>query len=232
MKTRLLIAALALFAGSQANAQQISFGALGGLNYSIISQKVDPEPAGFESDNPNGLGFFLGGYGEYELQEGIGVRAELQLSFRSTRQKSEESFSFFGTTTTSEIDYTNRDTYLAIPILLDYDVNESLSLQAGPSLGFLLGAKQKGESTTTTTTAGSTTTETFNVDGSSTAGRNGFEFGIALGGQYALNETMGLGLRYTRAFTDISSNNSFGGVTYKSKYNVFQVLFTYALGDV
>lgn len=226
-------------AGSQVNAQDIAFGALGGLNYSIISVNVDPEPAGFESDNSNGLGFFLGGYGTYALQDGLGLRAELQLSFRGTRQKIDETdtFEFFGTTSTSEIesDISNRDNWLVIPILLDYEVNERLNLQAGPSLGFLFGAKQKIESTSTTTTtiAGETTSETFsfNGDGSSTSGRNGFEFGLALGGQYALNETMGLGLRYTRAFTDIASNNSSGGTTYKTKYNVIQVLFSYKLGE-
>ncbi|MFT6184548.1 MAG: opacity protein-like surface antigen [Flavobacteriales bacterium] len=214
-------------AGSQVNAQGITFGALGGLNYSIISVNVDPEPAGFESDNPNGLGFFLGGYGDYELRAGIKLRAELQLTFRGVSQKTEDTFEFFGTTSTTETDFKSRDTYLAIPILIDYEVNESLSLQAGPSLGFLLGSKQKGESTTTTTLAGSTSTETFSFDGSSTAGRNGFEFGIALGAQYALNETMGLGLRYTRALSDIASSNA----TYKQKYNVIQVLFSYKIGE-
>lgn len=229
---KILFSLIAVFALVQVKAQDISIGAIGGLNYSIISQKVDPEPAGFENDNAKGLGFFFGGFGEYKLQEGINLRAELQLSFRSTRVKSETTEVEGGFSYEVKQDYTNRDNFLIIPILIDYEVNEMLSLQAGPSFGFLLGAKQKGESTSTTTIAGVTDTQTFNFDGSSTVGRKGFEFGIALGGMYNVAEGVDVGLRYTRAFSDIATNTSFGGSTYKQKYNVFQVLVSYSLGEI
>ena len=74
-------------------------------------------------------------------------------------------------------------TYLNIPILAKYYVAEQVSLHAGPQFGLLLGAEDEGEEFLTT-----------------------LDVGIALGGDYHINENIGVGLRYVIGVTDISDS--------------------------
>ena len=197
------------------------------MNINIVSQNITPNQPGIEEENSSGFGFHLGGFGTYGLSEELKLRAELQLAFRPISNKVDEEFSFLGVTTKQEGKVRNRDSFLLIPLLADYQLNENVSVHGGFSLGFLLGSKQSGEVTTTTDGE----SETFNVDGNSTAGRNGFELGFMLGGEYRLNEDMSAGLRYMRGLTDLNENNSQGGVTFKSKYNVIAFYVTFLLGE-
>lgn len=212
---------------SSGQAQDLAFGAMGGFNINIVSQNIDPDQPGIDEENSSGFGFHLGGFGTYALSEELKLRAEMQLMFRPVSNKIDEEFTFLGVTTSQEGKVSNRDSFLLIPLLADYQLNETVRLHGGFSLGFLLGAKQSGE--ITSTTAGES--QTSNVDGNSTAGRKGFELGFVLGGEYVLNEQLSAGLRYTRGLTDLNENNSAGGVTFKSKYNVIALYVTYALGS-
>lgn len=54
---------------------------------------------------------------------------------------------FSGNVLTSSIDLTSKLDYINIPIAIKYYVVEGFSLQAGPQIGFLISAKEKGEVT-------------------------------------------------------------------------------------
>jgi opacity protein-like surface antigen len=215
----LMIAALGTIA---AQAQDLTYGAMAGAGYNSISVSTS---GGENPDNPNGFGFFLGGYAEYGLTEEINFRPEVHLAFRrfrSTETYSDFDIDEFGNTIegTSEAKVRSRDTFLEIPLYFTYGLNESLEFMAGPSLGFLLGSKTKAD--VTTTIAGNTSTSEFEDSG--TTGRNGFEFGLALGAQYKVDDTMAVGLRYTRVLTD-----AYDFSNQNSKYNLLRVTFSYAL---
>lgn len=197
-------------------AQDLKFGALAGLNVNIITENVDPEPDGYESSTASGFGFHLGGFGEYAINESIGIRAELQIQQRGVTDEIEfvtidENLEL----TTAMVDYKQSDLFVQIPILVAINAGESLSFHVGPTLGFLASANAEFDGE-----------EVENAD----EGRNGFELGLALGAQYNLNENMGIGLRYTRGLTDLAEDNEFGGTTLNNNYNVIQAYFSYAFG--
>lgn len=219
MKKTLLFAVAVLFAGAAFS--QLTVGALAGPNLSIVSQSLSEDVEGFEAESVSGIGFQVGAFAKYGLSDKVGIKAELQ--FQSRGQSSDDSFEFLGETIETETK--SRDSYLAIPILVDLGLTDGLSLEVGPSLGFLMGSSITSEST-----SGGNTTETT-IDGDdATEGRNGFEFGAAIGAHYMLNEDLGVGLRYTRALTDILEDNDLGGdVTLNSNYNVIQLNITYNL---
>lgn len=209
---------------------QVTFGPVAGGGLNIITQSVDPEPEGFETENTSGFGFFVGGFAALELSEGLYVRPELHFALRgsSDTETTTTSTTVLGQTieTTTEEDFTSRDSFLEIPVLIGYEFSEGLSVQAGPAIGLLLGSSASGE--ITTTTGGESTTVEFDSD--STEGRNGFEFGLALGLNYRLESGLGFGVRYTRALTDIAEDNDFGGTTFNQNYNLIRVNLSYTLG--
>lgn len=213
-------------------AQDVTFGPMVGAGANIITVNVDPEPEGFEAENTSGFGFFVGGFANLGLTDQISIRPELHYAMRMASDNESTTIEtpdgFGGTvTTTTENDINSRDSFLEIPILLGYQVADGFNLHVGPSLGLLLGSKVTGESTTTV--AGETTTVDIDDDG--TDGRNGFEFGLALGANYMLPSGLGFGVRYTRAFTDVLEDTDFGGVTFNQNYNLVRVNISYTLGQ-
>lgn len=209
---------------------QVTFGPMLGGGANIITVNVDPEPEGFEAENTSGFGFFLGGFAELELSEGLYVRPELHYALRGSSDTETETTTttILGQTveTTTENDITARDSFLEIPVLIGYEFSEGFSVQAGPAIGLLLGSSASGE-VTTTTDGESTTVE---IDSDSTEGRNGFEFGLALGLNYRLESGLGFGVRYTRALTDIAEDNEFLGTTINQNYNLIRLNLSYTLG--
>ena len=216
MKKQFLLFCAAALMTSGLMAQDLTFGALAGVNMNFITQNVDPEPDDFESSTASGFGFHLGGFGEYALSESVGIRAELQIQQRGTTDEIEfvtidENLELVTTT----VDYKQNDLFVQIPILVAINAGESLSFHVGPTLGFLASANAEFDGE-----------EVEDAD----EGRNGFELGLALGAQYNLNETMGLGVRYTRGLTDLAEENEFDGTTFNTNYNVVQLYFSYAFG--
>lgn len=219
MKKNLLFAVAMIFAGTASS--QLTVGALAGPNLSIVSQSLSEDVEGFEAENASGVGFQLGAFAKYGLSDKLGIKAELQ--FQSRVQSDNDSETIAGQT--SEFKYKSRDSFLAIPILVDLELTDGLSLEVGPSLGFLMGSR-----ITTESTIGGQTTE-ITIDGSdATEGVNKLEFGVAIGAHYMINEDLGLGFRYTRALSDVFEDNDLGGdVTLNTNYNVIQLNITYNL---
>lgn len=103
------------------NAQDIKFGAKGGLNFANIS-----------GDNSSELGtvtaFHFGVLGEIPVSEKFSFQPELL-------------FSGQGFSIGKDVVALN---YLNVPLIGKYYVTKGLSLEAGPQIGFLLSAKNEG----------------------------------------------------------------------------------------
>jgi len=86
--------------------------------------------------------------------------------------------------------------YLSLPILLQYEITNQLSVGAGPEISYLLAARQ----------------HSTNNSGFPTGPLDWyrpFELGINLNVQYRLLEQLSVGLRYNIGLTDITENIEF-----------------------
>lgn len=225
MKKQLLYLA-AIFLTTGAYAQEVSFGPTAGLNYNIVSESVNPEPDDYEADNASGVGFMVGAFARIGLTNAIAIRPELQYSIRKTQTDYSDSYDILGVTTSVESTSTGTDSYLSIPLLIDYALNENLSLQVGPTASLLLGTETETESTTTVGGVSSTEVSSSNSD----EGRNGFELGLTAGAMLNTDLGLGVGFRYTRGLTTLNEETEFGDATYKLNYNVIQLVVSFAIG--
>lgn len=236
MKKVLTTAALLVIVGS-ANAQ-LTVGAKAGLNYTIISTKIDPEPSE-KPESGSGIGFHLGGFLEYELSDKIALRPELLYSIRGFQEdeKTSTSSTIGGIVTTTETSAENKSSYsyLEIPLLLAYKASDNFSLHVGPGFGLLMGGKVKssGDTKTTVVNGGQTTTTTAAYDaelsGSDvTEGLRGMELGAVIGAGYQADGGLGFNFRYWRGLSTVNEETEFFGTTVKSNTNLIQLSVTYA----
>ena len=120
MKKILLLAVVTVLGFANVNAQEIKFGAKGGLNFATIS-----------GDNTEDVGlvtaFNFGVVSEIPLSEKFSFQPELMYSGQG--------YDFE--------DNTVALSYLNVPLMAKYYVAIGLSVEAGPQIGFLLAAKNE-----------------------------------------------------------------------------------------
>lgn len=120
MKKILLLAVVTVLGFTNVNAQEIKFGAKGGLNFATIS-----------GDNTNGI--------DAVTSFNFGVLSEIPISdkfsFQPELMYSGQGYSFN--------DNTIALSYLNVPLMGKYYVTKGLSVEAGPQIGFLLAAKNE-----------------------------------------------------------------------------------------
>ena len=120
MKKFLLLAVLTVLGFANVTAQEIKFGAKGGLNFATIS-----------GDNTNGI--------DAVTSFNFGVLSEIPISdkfsFQPELMYSGQGYSFN--------DNTIALSYLNVPLMGKYYVTKGLSVEAGPQIGFLLAAKNE-----------------------------------------------------------------------------------------
>lgn len=119
-----------------------------------------------------------------------------------------------GANYTGSSDRSLRLHYLDVP--LAFHVNTGgLFFEAGPQVGFLVGAKYQ---------AGSNTVDV--KDGTSSV-----DFGYLFGLGYQLKHGLGVGLRYNGGFTSVDKATTFGNVTTQSRIrnSAFQLYLTYSV---
>ncbi|MCO6162619.1 porin family protein [Flavobacterium sp. NRK F7] len=118
---KVVFAAVAVVLFGISYAQEVKFGAKGGLNLSTLSG---------DDDTAMKVGFQVGGFAEISVTEKFAIQPELLYSTQGTK--------YDGTGDPSlHLDYLN------IPVMAKFFVTEGLSLEAGPQVGFLLSAKLK-----------------------------------------------------------------------------------------
>lgn len=104
---------------------QLSGGIKAGLNVANVSI----EPDVISTDNRVGL--HLGGYAKFDINENISLQPELLYS--------QKGFGFTLLTASSDMNIN----YMDLAALVRYNINEMISIHAGPQLGFVLSAKAK-----------------------------------------------------------------------------------------
>jgi hypothetical protein len=161
-----------------ANAQ-LKFGAKAGLNYSTLSYNLEGEDLDEDLETPSGIGYHAGVYLKKSFSDKIGLQPELVVSMR-TLSESEDGAK-----------YEETYTYIDIPVMLDYNLSEKLSLQVGPQLSLLGAHKWKY------TYDGETESE------SSTEGLNSMNFCLAVGGTFDTGNGLNFGVRYQRGLNSI-----------------------------
>lgn len=125
MKTKIISLAILLFMGSAAFSQTFKLGIKGGANLGKIS--------GESFKDEFSLGYHVGGFATIGLGGKFAIQPEVL--FNQVNNDTTTSFSdVFKVNNVSSIQLK----YLSIPVLLNYNINKFLTLQAGPQFGILL----------------------------------------------------------------------------------------------
>ncbi|MEO8066464.1 MAG: porin family protein [Flavobacteriales bacterium] len=234
-----ILLAVGAFALGTSTFGQTLVGGKVGLNYTLISTTIDPEPDD-APDQGSGIGFHAGGYVQFGISEHVGVRPEVLFSMRGFQQdrvSTSSSSGPFGTTITDRSESSNRTaySYVEIPLLLSFQANKKFGVQVGPGLGLLMGGKVKssGSSTRTVTDGNTSTVTTSDFDmttsGSDvTDGLRKLEIGGVVGMIYEAESGVNFGIRYWRGLNTVNEDTSYGDATVKSYTNLFQASLGYS----
>lgn len=147
----------------------IIFGIKGGLNISNMMGDLN--------DNNLRTSIHLGVVSEIVISDRVSLQPELLYSGQGYSDGSIVGFS------------RKKYNYITLPILAKINVIDQVSVEAGPSLGFLIGAKHK------------TDTSNTSIDGASF-----LDFGLNLGATYELKNGIFFSSRYNYGL--INANNS------------------------
>lgn len=204
-----LVLALAVAASSLTFAQQ--FGAKAGMNVSSLSNDADL------SDQKSKIGFNAGVFMNLPLGADFSIQPELIYT-----QYGSKSDYTLPTPTPSGIVNQNYSAsthldYIALPVMIQYNVLPQFYLEAGPELGLSVTAKNKVKNESTNTTLAES--DNFKDD------INGFNVGIGLGAGYYFTDNIGVTARYVAGLTDIAEDRPSGSSSIKN--NVFQVGLAY-----
>lgn len=205
MKKLFLSAAVAV--STLTFAQQ--FGVKAGMNVSSLSKDANL------SDQGSKIGFNAGLFMNAPISADFSIQPELIY----TQYGEKYDYTVPSTPISDEMRYsgaTHLD-YVALPVMLQYNVTPSFYLEAGPEFGFLVSAKDKAKNETT----GETLAESDNYKDS----LNGFNFGAGIGAGYFFTPNIGITARYVAGFTDIYKDGQNSGDAVKN--NVFQAGLAY-----
>lgn len=179
------------------NAQDIKFGAKAGANIASVTGEI--ESAGSR------VAFHLGGMAEIPISNELFIQPELLFSSQGYKVDN-------GTGTLN---------YINLPIMGKYFVNEELSIEAGPQIGYLLSATIEvdninnggGINTPSPDTEKSSTIKSSNA-ASNVLSNDIKEFfkstdiSFGIGATYKLQNGINLSARYNFGLSNISSDNS------------------------
>lgn len=195
---------------------QITYGPRLGLNLANLS--------GDDTDDSKMLiGFHIGGFGNYAINEMISVQAELLYDTKGAKYE-------YTDANNKKVKAPANLSYLSIPVLAKGTFGESIKFfgELGPTFGFLLGAKFDGESEYTT----------FEWDPNNPFAPpvektvkykefyKGMDMGLALGGGVYLpvgNMMASVGLRYGFSLGTIADKTEFDDSTPKVKNSVISI---------
>lgn len=166
---RIILTIFACMAFGFANAQSVRFGVKAGLNVSNFT--------GYQEDVKSLNGFHIGGFTELKVAKKFAIQPEFLFSTQGTTIEG------FNGNSNSSI----KLNYLNIPVLGKYYITDAFTVEAGPQIGFLLSAKNKGED---------------DHDYYKT-----LDFGLNVGCGYEFTDNISLGVRYTFGLTNVADNS-------------------------
>jgi hypothetical protein len=191
---------------------QLQIGLQAGFNYTTFGGP-DVKTWGEMDVNPTWKpGFHLGGLITYDEFLPIVLEAGLYYSMKGCKYKGEMYDYEGGTGMTYNLVRIKDLKYIDLPLLARYYINENLSVFAGPEFAFLLSAKVRdkpegGE------------TEVIDVMDE----YKGFDFLVALGLAYMLNNGLQIQLQYDHGLSNISDYGNGGESYYTIKNRVLKL---------
>ncbi|WP_278353072.1 porin family protein [Chryseobacterium gleum] len=169
---------------SAASTSPVRFGLKAGLNISTIS-----------NNNANSkAGFYGGVFANIPVAQDFSVQPEVLYSGQGAKAKANSNIKL------------NTD-YIAVPVMLQYNLIPNLYVEAGPQFAFLISAKGKGNGATVDVK------DDFKT----------FDFGLGLGAGYYFTQNIGVNVRYTAGLTKIAKEDDGDS----SKNGVFQIGLAY-----
>ena len=234
MKKKLLFSFLLI--SSFAFSQEIRFGVKAGLNKSNLKGNYPTEI----NEKKSKIGFHLGGFAEYEINERLTLQPELLFSTQGNTYGYKDYYG--GGSYYDGADYNFKLNYINLPIILRYGEIEKLSIDFGPQIGYVLSAKTKIdviEDSRDPSQNYSVEIDMLN-DGEydfggttvqSKASVNRLDFSINLGATYDITEELFVQARYNVGLSAVDKNSMNGSNTdsWKMKNSVFQISVGYKL---
>lgn len=170
---------MCLFALAENARAQTKFGFKAGINY--VNNVYVNTPNGSNGENKYRLGYHAGVFGNIGISNKVFLRPELLFSNKGHKFDGSATFQPAG-------DGAVHLNYFNLPLLVEYHLFDRLYLLAGPEFGYLVSAKSKFDS------------ETIDIKNSFD---NDFDFGLATGLSFALNEKFTIDARYTHGLSSI-----------------------------
>ncbi|MFD2909422.1 porin family protein [Flavobacterium ardleyense] len=183
MKKLLLVVAVAVLGFSNVSAQDIKFGVKGGLNFATLLGDN-------ASDSDLVSSFNFGIMSEIPITDKFSFQPELMYSGQGYGIKDTKDFVSL--------------TYVNMPLMAKYYVAKGLSIEAGPQVGYLIGADFDGE----------------NIKDSFKK----LDFGANVGVGYKLENGLNFGVRYNLGLSNINNTD---GSSNKYKNGVLQASVGY-----
>ena len=241
---KLLLTIITVSSLSFLSAQEIKFGAKGGLNSSRIKFTVPRIVfGGFEAIYANKdyqfkNGFHVGGFVEFVITDQFSFQPELLLSFQGSKYESNDTeykplpgFDQFETVTNTTTNLTTA--YINIPLMAKYYVSEKLYLMVGPQVGYLVGAKSKSEGFAINAFAIFTppkTIKTLTIIDSDTDVKESFKsfnLSAGAGAGYFFTENIFAEARYNRGLSNDSQMVRFFNIDPDAKASAIQISLGY-----
>jgi hypothetical protein len=192
---KLMLTAVAVITFAFSNAQETRIGIKGGVNLTSIN--------GYGTQSTSRVGFQVGGFAEIKISDKFAIQPELLLSTQG--RCTEISGSGFGFRSKEKSGLV----YLNIPVMAKFYVVDKFSIEAGPQIRFLLGAKSKWEVTSEN--------GTFSGNDDVKSSYDDLDLGVNLGAGYDFTKDLSVGFRYNLSLTSYGKSLD-GNKIYNSVY--------------
>lgn len=179
-----------VFTCSLVNAQDVSFGLKAGVNYGKMKSSDSDENKYVDPV----IGPHFGIVADIPIDEKFSVQPELLYS--STGYKISYSMEYW------EAEYNGKLNYVSIPIMGKYKLKDGLYIEAGPYFGYLLSAKEDGESSDTFKAT------LYSYDNEDVKEYfKSLDIGLGIGAGYQLENGLYFNARYTLGLIDINNED-------------------------
>lgn len=187
---------------------EIRLGIKAGVNLSTLS--------GDDVDADFLFGYHIGGFAEIQITEKFSFVPEMLFSLQGYQNTESLGEEFEGISASADVDEELNLSYLNFPLMARFNINEYFYAEAGPQIGFLMGARfdssfsSSAEVSFVDEDGNSTTITEEVVEESSLNVRDQFEnidFGVNIGLGGNITDNLMVSLRYYLGLNEIDNQN-------------------------